>query len=336
MSPSTYAPPSPALHDARVLAVDDDPLVLAMLLNMLREQGCVPIGAVSAEEARDRLEDSAPDAVVLDVHLPGMNGHDFLRMLRAEPRYAMLPVVMVTGSVGREDRILAAAAGVSVYMVKPFDAEELSLRLNNLLDHKRVVDAMEESARIMVMMARTVEARDRYTAGHSERVAKFAADMGRTLRLSPREIMNLEQGGLVHDIGKVGIPDQLLLKPGALTHEERLAFQMHPGIGVRMVESLRTQSHLLPVIHHHHERFDGSGYPDRLAGDRIPLLARITAYADVFDAVSSLRPYRPAYSVEDSIGIVRQEAGRQLLDPTLLPAFEAVVRRFNPATAAYA
>jgi putative two-component system response regulator len=216
-------------------------------------------------------------------------------------------------------------------MVKPFDAMELSLRLSNLLDHKRIVDSLEEGARVMVMMARTIEARDKYTAGHSERVAKFAADMGRELRLSPREILTLEQGGLVHDIGKVGIRDNLLLKPGALTTEERLEFQLHPGIGVRMIESLRTQSHLLPVIHHHHERMDGSGYPDHLSGDGIPLLARITAYADVFDAVSSLRPYRPAYSVRDSVEIVRHEASRRLLDPELLGVFETVVARIGDA-----
>ena len=320
-----------SLEGARVLAVDDDPGVLAMVMSMLRAQGCQPVGASSAEEAWRLIEDSPMDAVLLDVHLPGMNGHEFLRMLRADPRFALLPVVIVTGSVSREDRLLAASAGVSVYMVKPFDAMELSLRLSNLLDHKRIVDSLEEGARVMVMMARTIEARDKYTAGHSERVAKFAADMGRELQLSPREILTLEQGGLVHDIGKVGIRDNLLLKPGALTTEERLEFQLHPGIGVRMIESLRTQSHLLPVIHHHHERMDGSGYPDHLSGDGIPLLARITAYADVFDAVSSLRPYRPAYSVRDSMEIVRHEASRRLLDPELLSVFETVVARIGDA-----
>lgn len=318
-----------SLEGAHVLTVDDDPGVLAMVMSMLRAQGCRPVGAASAEEAWRLIEETPVDAVLLDVHLPGMNGHEFLRMLRGDPRFALLPVVIVTGSVSREDRLLAAAAGVSMYMVKPFDAMELSLRLSNLLEHKRVVDSLEESARVMVMMARTVEARDKYTAGHSERVARFAADMGRELRLSSREILTLEQGGLVHDIGKVGIRDNLLLKPGALTTDERLEFQLHPGIGVRMVESLRTQSHLLPVIHHHHERLDGSGYPDHLEGDRIPLLARITAFADVFDAVSSLRPYRPAFSVSDSIEIVRHEASRRLLDPELLPVFETVVGRLG-------
>ncbi len=324
-----------ALEGSVVLVVDDEPGVLAMMMSMLRAQGCRPIGVETAEAAWQALQEAMPDAILLDVHLPGMTGHDFLHQLRADARFKMLPVVMVTGSVSREDRVLAASAGVSVYLVKPFDAEELSLRLSKLIEHKRIVDAMDDAVRIMVSLARTVEARDPYTHGHSERVSRFAADMGRELRLSAEDVRSLEQGGLVHDIGKVGIRDHVLLKEGALTAEERRTIQLHPEIGRHMVESLHSQTHLLGIIHHHHERFDGSGYPQRLAGEAIPLLARITAYADVYDAVSSLRPYRPAYSMTDSMDIVRHDASRQHLDPSLLGAFESVAERWGEVPIAH-
>lgn len=318
-----------ALEGAVVLVVDDDPGVLAMMMSMLRAQGCRPIGVETAEAAWQVLQESVPDAVLLDVHLPGMTGHEFLRRMRADAALKLLPVVMVTGSVSREDRVLAASAGVSVYLLKPFDAEELSLRLSKLIEHKRIIDAMDDAVRIMVSLARTVEARDPYTHGHSERVSRFAADMGRELRLSAEDVRSLEHGGLVHDIGKVGIRDHVLLKEGALTAEERRTIQLHPEIGRHMVESLHSQSHLLGIIHYHHERIDGSGYPQRLAGEAIPLLARITAYADVYDAVSTLRPYRPAYSKADSMDIVRHDAARRHLDPALLSAFESVAGRWG-------
>jgi putative two-component system response regulator len=293
---------------------------------MLERVGCVPRSVASAEEASEALEGPPLDAVLLDVHLPGESGHAFLRTLRADPRHALLPVVMLTGSMTREDRLQAAAAGVSVYMVKPIDSEELGLRLSSLLVHKRIVDRLEEGGRVMVALARTLEARDHYTAGHSERVALLASRLGRQIGLSMADVMTLEQGGLLHDLGKVGIRDELLLKPGALNRSERSEFQRHPEIGVRMVENLRTMSHTLPVIEAHHERCDGSGYPHGLARDTIPLIARVTAFADVYDALSSPRPYRAAFSHELAMEILRRDTRKGLLDRALLPAFELVVR----------
>jgi putative two-component system response regulator len=294
---------------------------------MLGAQGCRIEACASAEDAHQALRDSTPDAVLLDVHLPGASGHSFLKELRANPLHSLLPVVMLTGSASRQDRLLAAAEGVSVYLVKPFDAEELSWRLSNLLRHKRVVDSLEDGGRVLVTLARTLEARDRYTAGHSERVANLSGRLGLEIGLSREDVLTLEQGGLVHDIGKVGIRDDLLLKAGPLTFEEREEFQRHPEIGLRMVENLRTMAHTLPVIHYHHERMNGLGYPGRLAGSEIPLLARITAFADVYDALSSPRPYRPAFEHETALAIIREETEKGLLDAEILGTFEQVVER---------
>lgn len=323
MAPYT---PHPGLQGARVLVVDDDPSVRSLLSAMLQMVGCSPMSASSAEEATEILEGPPLDAVLLDVHLPGASGHAFLRTLRADPHHALLPVVMLTGSMTREDRLQAAAAGVSVYLVKPIDAEELGLRLSSLMVHKRIVDRLEEGGRVMVTLARTLEARDHYTAGHSERVALWSARLGRAIGLSVSDVMTLEQGGLLHDLGKVGIRDELLMKPGALDPGERQEFQRHPEIGVRMVENLRTMSHTLPVIEAHHERCDGSGYPHGLAHDEIPLIARVTAFADVYDALSSPRPYRDAFPHELAMDILRRDTRKGLLDRSLLPAFEQVVR----------
>jgi putative nucleotidyltransferase with HDIG domain len=188
------------------------------------------------------------------------------------------------------------------------------------------VDRLEEGGRVMVTLARTLEARDHYTAGHSERVALLSARLGRTLGLPLADVITLEQGGLLHDLGKVGIRDELLLKRGPLNRGERREFQRHPEIGVRMVENLRTMSHTLPVIEAHHERCDGSGYPHGLMHDRIPLVARVAAYADVYDALSSPRPYRDAFPHELAMDILRRDTRKGLLDRILLPAFEQVVR----------
>ena len=321
----------PPLDGARVLVVEDDASVRALVVHMLGAQGCHVQACASAEAAHEALRDRIPDAVLLDVHLPGASGHTFLKELRANPLHALLPVVMLTGSASRQDRLLAAAEGVSVYLVKPFDAEELSWRLSNLLRHKRVVDSLEDGGRVLVTLARTLEARDRHTAGHSERVASLSGRLGCEIGLSREEVLTLEQGGLVHDIGKVGIRDELLLKPGALTTEEREEFQRHPEIGLRMVENLRTMAHTLPIIHHHHERMNGRGYPGRLAGGDVPLLARVTAFADVYDALSSPRPYRPAFEHETALAIIHEETEKGLLDSELLEPFVQVVERDRTA-----
>ncbi|MEY4070198.1 MAG: hypothetical protein RL721_812, partial [Candidatus Eisenbacteria bacterium] len=251
---------------------------------------------------------------------------DLLADVRRDPRHEMLPVVMVTGAVGLVTRRLAAAAGVSAFLPKPFDAEELVLCLTSLLNQKRIVDGLEQAGRVLVSLARTIEARDPYTAGHGQRVALIAGGMGSDLKLGGEEMRALEEGGLLHDIGKVGIRDALLAKQGPLDAEEQREFRTHPEVGVRMVENLLTMAHTLPVIRSHHERWNGTGYPDRLLEHGIPVVARITAYADVYDALASARPYRAAYPHAAAMDIIREESRRGLLDPDLLSVFERAVR----------
>ncbi|MEQ1833044.1 MAG: HD domain-containing phosphohydrolase [Candidatus Eisenbacteria bacterium] len=312
---------SAALAGARVLVVEDDPAVQGLLVQLLRRLGCTPIPAACGECALERLHECPPDAVLLDVHLPGLGGHEFLEALRGDVRGSLVPVIVITGSHDRQDRLRAVGAGASAFLVKPFDAEELGLRLRSLLRVKRLTDHLEESGRVMVSLARTLEARDLFTSGHSERVSCLAGRLGARLGMTPSECTTLEEGGLVHDIGKVGIRDGLLLKAGPLEPDERRELQRHPEIGIRLVESLFTMAHTQPVIRWHHERMDGSGYPDHLTGGRIPTVARVTAIADVYDALTSPRPYRAAFAPAVAYEIMREEVRRGLLDRELFQAF---------------
>lgn len=297
------------------------------MVSILKTWGCVPVGLDSAEEARQLLDREKFDAVLLDLNLPGLNGNEFLKLLRAEPKHALLPVLMLTGEHGRDVRRLAAAAGVSVFMQKPFDAEELLLSLASLLTQKRVVETLEPSANLLYSLVRTLEAKDTYTCGHSEQVAMMATSIGREMGLGEADLTALAQGGLLHDIGKIGIPDSMLLKAGPLTAEERRYVESHPERGVVIVQNLLTMEHTLPVIRSHHERCDGSGYPDGLRGDEIPLVARITAFADVFDALTARRPYREPFSHGRTMEIIKQDAKRGLLDFDLFGYFEQVANR---------
>lgn len=329
MSPTPSLSAQRNLLGARVLVVEDDAVLGSIVGRILEAHSAQVVVVGTAEDALSALRAERFDALVLDVNLPGRSGTDLLADIRRDPRHEMLPVVMVTGAVGLATRRLAAAAGVSAFLPKPFDAEELILCLTSLLNQKRIVDGLEQAGRVLVSLARTIEARDPYTAGHGQRVALIAGGMGTELKLGSDEMRALEEGGLLHDIGKVGIRDALLAKQGPLDSDEQREFRTHPEVGVRMVENLLTMAHTLPVIRSHHERWNGTGYPDRLLELDIPVVARITAYADVYDALASARPYRAAYPHVAAMDVIRDESRRGLLDPELLGAFERAIRRVD-------
>jgi putative two-component system response regulator len=237
----------------------------------------------------------------------------------------LIPVVMMSGSATREDRLRAIRAGVTDFLAKPFDPEELQSRVQALLNVKQVTDSLEDAERVIVALARTIDARDRHTAGHSARVSVYAGILGERVGLSPADLLALRQGCLFHDLGKVAIRDEVLFKPGRLTTQEREEMKRHPDLGCDLVQHMRSLERALPVVRWHHERCDGSGYPDGLGRASIPVLARIAAIGDVYDGMTSSRPYRAPMPTADALRAMWSEAEQGWWDVELLDEFEHAV-----------
>ncbi len=311
----------------QILVAEDDSTQSALVECYLRKCGYATEAVRTAEEAFGRIEARPPDLALIDLHLPGQGGHWLLHALREREETRMLPALMVSGDCTRDDRFRALAAGATDFLLKPYDPEEMVARIRALVAFKVHCDRLDDAECVMVMIANTIDARDHYTAGHSARVSMYATRLARQLRLSSDEVDAVRCGGLIHDIGKLVVRDAILLKCAALDEAERREVERHPIEGVRMIESLRSLEHALPVVLHHHERMDGSGYPDRLQGDEIPMIARVTSIADVFDSLTTPRPYRAAFHRSEALGIMWHEAGRGWWDARLLAVFEGLMSR---------
>lgn len=312
-------------RSGHLLVVDDDEQIRRLLAFLLEPLGHTVIEAGSVEEAQELLRERTPDLILLDVQLPGRSGNDLLAEIRADERMRLLPVVMLTGAPNREARLKAIHAGVTDFIAKPFSSEELLARVRALLQLKFATDALEKAEHVIVALARTIDARDAYTSSHSERVSFYASLLGRRIGLKGEELAAVEHGGLFHDLGKIAIRDAVLLKPGKLTPEEYAEIKAHPVKGKELLQHMRSLSYALDVVHHHHERMDGSGYPAGLASEKIPLVARVTTIADIFDALTTARVYRGALTREDAFRIMGEEVGKGWWDGRLLDEFRGVM-----------
>ena len=294
-----------------VLVVDDLEVNRQLMAAYLEEIPCSVWMARDGQEALELTLTNEVDLVLLDVDMPGANGIAVCRELKARERGRLLPVVMVTALSSLGDRVAALNAGADDLLAKPVDRVELIARTTSALRLKSVYDSLEEAEQVIYTLSAAVEARDSYTEAHTHRVAALAESVGRGLGLPTRETDELIRGGLVHDIGKIGIPDAVLLKAGRLSQSEAEIMRRHPVIGEAVVRDLRSSSYLRPIIRHHHERVDGRGYPDGLSGEEIPLGARIIAACDAFDAMTTDRPYRSARTVSSAIDELMAGRGRQ-------------------------
>ena len=308
-----------------VLVVDDEAQIRGLLVALLKPQGYLVQTAASAEEAQERLKTLRPDVILLDLHLPGKSGQDILAQLRADPVTRLLPIIMVTGEATGENRLRAIAGGVTDFVAKPFASEELLVRVKSLVQLKRFTDALEHAEHVIVALARTIDARDAYTAQHSERVSVYAGRLGAKIRLKDLELEAVKRGGLFHDIGKIAIRDAVLLKPSSLTPEEFSEIRKHPVVGRELLSGMKTLAFALDVVYAHHERLDGSGYPDGISGESIPLTARVTTIADIFDALTTARVYRGSLTRAEALEIMAQEARRGWWDLRLLDVFRGVL-----------
>lgn len=265
-----------------------------------------------------------PDLVVMDVMMPKLNGYDVCERIKRSPATRLTPVVLITALHERERKIQGINAGADDFLTKPVDPHELKARASSLVRLKRYTDDLDSAESVIMSLAMVIEARDAYTDGHCQRLAAYATALGSALQLSEDEIAALFRGGYLHDVGKVGIPDELLLKTGRLSDAEYRRIKEHPLIGDRLCGEMRSLRQVRPIVRHHHERLDGSGYPDGLKGDDIPLLAQIMGIVDVYDAITTTRPYKSAATAEQAYGELMDEVERGWRRRDLVEAFIAL------------
>ena len=286
------------------------------------------VEVVEVADALDAVKvtiSQAPDVILMDIRMPQRNGFDACRELKANPVTRLVPVVLMTAELDTADRLRAIEAGADDFVTKPLNALELNARLRSLARVKRFTDDLEHAEQLILSLALTIEARDAYTEGHCQRLARYATAIGSALELADEDIQALHRGAYLHDLGKIAIPDAILLKAGSLTPDETRIMQSHPVIGERLCQQLRTLAPVRPIIRSHHERLDGSGYPDGLSGDDVPLLAQITAVVDVYDALTTERPYRGALTPEGAFEKLYEEVDRGMHQKALVDVFRQTV-----------
>jgi putative two-component system response regulator len=291
-----------------VLVADDTESIRTLFRRLLGGDGHDVVVAADGVSALEAVHEHRPDVVLLDVTMPEMDGLEVCRRLKADPATRLTPVVLVTGQTDLSDRIRGIEAGADEFLSKPVHPHELRARVRSLSRVKHLIDELDSAEGAFMTLALTIEARDPHTNGHCERLARHAVRLGRALGLCEDDLGALHRGGFLHDVGKIGVPDAVLLKPGPLTREEMALMQRHPVIGDSLCAPLQSLRHVRPIVLSHHERLDGSGYPHGLRGDDVPLLAQIVGIVDVYDALTSARPYRGALSSDEAARHVLREA----------------------------
>lgn len=294
----------------KVLVADDVEANIELLQGLLARDGYTVRVARDGDEALQAVAREHPDVVLLDVMMPKVNGFEVCGALKRDPATRLIPVVLITALHEREDKIQGINAGADDFLSKPVNAHELRARVRSLVRLKRYTDDLDSAESVILSLALTIEARDSYTDGHCQRLASYAAAMGVHLDLSDEDLAALHRGGFLHDVGKIGVSDAILLKPGALTPDEYERMKLHTVIGDRLCGELRSLRKVRPIVRHHHERLDGSGYPDGLRGDGVPLLAQLMGVVDVYDALTTTRPYRAALPTERAYEALAEEASR--------------------------
>jgi len=307
-----------------VLVVDDEELNRKLLRALLTSQGFQVEEGANGEEALRKIQQVSPDLVLLDIMMPRVDGLHACRELKQDPRTQLIPVVLLTALSAVDDRVAGIEAGADDFLTKPFHQAELLARVRSLIRMKHLTDQLERTENILFAMAAAVEAKDPYTEGHLRRLEEYASQMSAALGLPGHLSTVIRYGALLHDIGKIGVPDAILHKRGRLTPKEFEIIKQHPAFGERICRPLRFGAEVGPIVRSHHERWDGSGYPDGLAGEGIPLGGRIVAIADAFDAMTTDRPYHQALPITSAIDELLQGAGTQW-DPHLVECFATTV-----------
>ena len=322
---ATSAQP-PAGAGPLVLVVEDDADNRTLLERMLERDGYRTRAAGDGEAALLAVGEHSPDLILLDVGLPRLDGYEVTRRLRAHLRTLTVPIILLTGRSGLEDVVEGLDAGADDFLSKPFRQPELLARIRSALRLRQALVRMDAAHAAVAALANAVEAKDPSTEHHCQRLANLAARLGTQAGLEASDLEAIAYGALLHDVGKIGVPESILSKPGPLNATEWEVMRSHPEIGERICEPLTSAAAFGPIVRHHHERWDGRGYPDGLKGEAIPLGARIVALVDAFDAMTHDRPYRRAQSVDHAVSELWRELGTQF-DRALVPLFVLELER---------
>ena len=315
-------------RSGRLLLVDSLEINRRLAKGMLRSAGQYEFfEAATGRAALDILESQPVDLIILDLMMPDISGPEFCRRLKSHRKTQLLPILMITSLQGAEHEVLGIDAGADEYLTKPLHPSVLRARVRALLRHKSAIDSLDEAETILFALAQAVEARDSYTAEHCQRLATYSVALGVALGLSRPELVALYRGGFLHDIGKVSIPDSILHGVRNLTDDEWIIMKQHTVRGEDICRPMKSLAPVLPIIRSHHEKWDGSGYPDGLRGEQIPLLARILQIVDIFDALITERTYKRAFSVEEATRVLEEEATRGWRDAELVSLFVSLLSR---------
>ena len=310
---------------ATVLVADDNEAARELFCELLEGEGYRVLCVADGGQAMTALESQHVDLALLDVMMPKISGFEVSQAIKSNPETALIPVILATGLTATQDRIRGIDCGADDFLNKPVNREELLARVRSLLRLKHFTDELENAETVLLSLALSIEAKDSYTEGHCERLSEYAVAVGARLGLSEEQQNALRRGGIVHDIGKISVPENILLKQGPLTPEERRIMELHPVTGARICAPLKTFKDVVPIIRHHHEKMDGTGYPDKLKGEEIPLTARIMSVADVYDALTTDRPYRKAETPAEALAQIRVEVNRGWWDASVVDHFEAII-----------
>ena len=310
----------------KILIVDDHEQNLELLDAMLTVKGYEVVRARNGIEALDVVDKAQPHIVLLDILMPGMDGYETCRRLKASEATRLIPVVLITALDRLEDRVRGIEAGGDDFITKPFQKTELMARIKSLVRMKSYLDELENAKNVLFSLAVALDFNDPYTHGHSKRVSEYGTRLAAFMGLNDAEQSIIKNGGILHDIGKIAIDKNVLHKPGAFNSSEYKHIRKHPLVGETICQPLNFAKPFLPIIRSHHEKWNGTGYPDGLVGEEIPLGSRIIGTVDVFDALITVRPYRQGMSIDTAVEILKDEARKGFWDKEIVKAFIAMVQ----------
>ncbi len=305
----------------RILVVDDHLASRIGTMDILTIEGYEVIEADNGLMAVESVMQKQPDLILLDVMIPGMNGFDVCQLLKQNEQTRLIPIIFITALGDKRSRIQGIEVGADDFLTKPFDHTELLARVNSLVRQKRLNEELDHAEQVLFSIAQAIESRDPNTGDHCQRLANRGQALGQYLNLSRQQVRDLRWGGYLHDIGKVGIPDEVLLKKGQLSPREWEIMRQHVLIGEKICQPLRTMRGVIPIIRHHHERWDGSGYPDGLKGEAIPYIAQVFQLIDIYDALTSERTYKKALTSAAAISLMQEETNAGWRNPQLMEQF---------------
>ena len=332
--PPFYQRAADSLGRATILLVDSIEINRQLLKGILKAGPYRILEARQPNEAFQLLDQADVDLIIADIIMPEISadmqgGLEFCRRIKANRRTRLIPILILTSVQGTESVIASLESGADEFLVKPLQPAIVRTRIRTMLRSKRTLDSLEEAETILFALAETVEQRDKETGNHCQRLAALSVAVGTALGLPEDDLLALHRGGYLHDIGKIAIPDSILFKRGPLNEAEWEVMRSHTIKGEAICRRMRSLAPVLPIIRSHHEKWDGSGYPDGQSGEQIPLLARILQLADIYDALTSARSYKSAFSSDEAVAMLRKEAAMNWRDPELMPVFIEMVRQPN-------